>query len=210
MKLKTTVLTIYLFTLFTANIYSQEKIQGIVGSWDSVARSKYGIGAIWQFYNDGKLDVINAAMIDYLYILENDTLITVQFDHQTGESKADTSVLKINNNTLTQTQFANGETYVKKLERVGKIVNKNKQELGLWKGKNSAGQEMTFRFTKDHQFLFRVQFEKKSGKYNLLGIVLTTEFKNEKAGVWEVNFVGKTMKLNNNNSATELIFKRSE
>ena len=69
---------------------------------------------------------------------------------------------------------------------------------------------MTFRFTKDHQFLFRVQFEKKSGKYNLLGIVLTTEFKNEKAGVWEVNFVGKTMKLNNNNSATELIFKRSE
>lgn len=210
MKMKIITFALFLITLITGNIYSQEKIPGIVGSWDSEVHSRYGVGSIWQFNNNGTLDIIDAAMIDYLYVLEHDTLITVIFEHQTGESKADTSVLKITNNTLTQNQVVKGKTYVKKFERIGKTENKNKPELGTWKGINSAGQEMTYKFTSDHKLLYRVPYKKISGKYNFQGNVLTTELHNQKAEVWEIHFIGKAMTLKNNNNKTELVFKRTE
>lgn len=209
MKSKLYIFIILIAFLTQAVVTAQTKLPGIKGSWDSDLRSRSGIGTIWTFKENGTLEITSAAMIDYIYVLFNDTLITVYTDKQTAEPQTDTSVVKIKNDTLTQVIASGGKQYKRVLKRNGKISDPNNIERGFWEGKNSANQKMTYKFTKDHQLIFRVPFETKKGTYELNGTSLKINVTGEKPEMWNVHFVNNTMILKNGSTGSEIAFERS-
>jgi hypothetical protein len=196
--------------LFQSAIVAQKKLPGINGSWDSDLRSSSGIGTIWNFKDNGKIEITSAAMIDYLYATYNDTLITVYIDKQTGKAHPDTSLIKIKNNTLTQTLNLNGKKQTRVLKREGEVSDKTNIEHGYWKGKNSAKQDMTYKFTKDHRLIFRVPFETRTGTYKHEGSSLLIKLKGQKQQKWNVRFINQTMVLENDLTGSEIAFERSK
>jgi len=209
MKSKLNILFILAF-LFQSAIVAQKKLPGIKGSWDTDIRSSSGIGTIWNFKDDGKIEITSAAMIDYLYTIYKDTLITVYIDKQTAKAHPDTSLIKIKDDTLTQTLNLRGNKYTRVLKREGKATDKKNKERGFWKGKNSAKQDMTYKFTKDHQLIFRVPFETKKGTYEHKGSSLIIMLKGQKSQTWNVHFINQTMVLKNDSTGSEIAFERSK
>lgn len=191
-------------------LLAQNKLPGIKGSWDSDIRSHTGVGSVWVFKEDGKFQITSAAMMDYLYVVYNDTLVTVYIDKQTAKAIPDTSIIKINGDTLTQTYISGKKRDQRTFKRVGKLTDGKNVERGSWEGKNSAGQEMTYKFTKDHQLIFRVPFKTVTGTYELKGTDLKTKLNGQKEQRWKVRFINMTMVLSNETSGSEIAFERSK
>lgn len=209
--MKSKLYIFFLIALFIQSaLLAQEKLPGIKGSWDSDVRSHTGVGTIWVFGEDGGFRVTSAAMIDYLYVIYHDTLVTVHIDKQTAKALPDTSIIKIDGDTLTQTYISGNNKSKRVLKRVGKMPDKKNAERGIWEGKNSAGQEMTYKFTNDHQLIFRVPFKTATGTYELKGNDLTIKLKGQKEQLWHVSFVNRTMVLDNKTNGSEIAFERSK
>lgn len=53
----------------------------LVGRWDTLDRSKGGIGSIFHFNADGTVEITVGAMLDYSYVIEGRQITVVMNDH---------------------------------------------------------------------------------------------------------------------------------
>jgi len=150
----------------------------IIGKWESINRSNTGIGSSYVFYSNGKFDFITGAMIDYIYHIKNDRLITTFVNVFNKRVKKDTSFIEIKDNTLYQKEIANGKITNKIYTRVNKDYINKFSIIGKWKSQNEAGQTAFYNFTEDGMLYFRLPFEIKKGTFTIKGNNISFNFKN--------------------------------
>jgi len=150
----------------------------IIGKWESVNRSNTGIGSSYVFYSNGKFDFITGAMIDYIYHVKNDRLITTFVNVFNKRVKKDTSLIEIKNDTLNQNNISNGKITKKVYTRVNNESGNKFSIIGKWKSQNEAGQTAFYNFTEDGVLYFRLPFEIKKGTFTINENNISFNFKN--------------------------------
>ncbi len=150
----------------------------IIGRWESVNRSNTGIGSSYVFYSDGNFDFITGAMIDYIYHIKNDRLITTFVNVFDKLVKKDTSFIEIRSDTLYQKKISNGKITNKVYTRVNPDGGNKLSIIGKWKSKNVAGQTAFYNFTEDGVLYFRLPFKIKKGTFTIKGNNISFNFQN--------------------------------
>jgi len=136
------------------------------------------LGLFGNFKEKGKIEITSAAMIDYIYHVKNDRLITTFVNVFNKRVKKDTSFIEIKDDTLYQKKISNGEITNKVYTRVNKEIENKFSIIGKWKSQNEAGQTAFYNFTEDGMLYFRLPFEIKKGTFTINENNISFNFKN--------------------------------
>ncbi len=147
--------------------------RAIVGKWESVNRSKEGIGTSMEFYTDGSAAISVAAMVDSTYKLEGNTLIETSLDPETRKARTLSSKIEIQGDTLTLKDSANHVE--QKMDRASGGAS-DPPIVGKWSWKHPSGKTAVSEFTKDGQVLVRLLLRTDKARYQLKGDSLILNF----------------------------------
>ena len=126
--------------------------QQLVGRWDSVERSRGGLGSWIELSTDGTCATTIGAMVDGTWKLEGEHLT---LDIPLGDCKSELQMATVSSAGDTQIQVRGKETF--RLTRIDKGGG-DAPLVGVWKYPHSAGGEAFEEYTRDGRHLFRLPF----------------------------------------------------
>jgi hypothetical protein len=145
--------------LWTSAAFAQESAD-LVGRWRSVETSKGGIGAMYDFFQDGTVRFSPGAIVPMQYRLEGNRLTTYPVDGPSFQvSWTDDAHMRL-------AAGGGAEDYV----RLGSTPDSANKLLGEWTGKrNMEGHVVAVHwiFRADSTALFMIRFTTTQGRYEL-------------------------------------------
>ncbi len=208
MKNSLKLFLIALFITIFSSAFAQQVKEGLIGKWESDVVRNSKVGTIWQFNENGTVEITSGAIVHYVYILKRNVLVSALFNHVTGETKLDTSFVEIRGDSLFQRYKIKGKEYSRVMVRVGKTKHRKKPEVGTWETKNIAGQKSYYRFNSDHTLILRVPLSIKRGTYRVKDFTLKLKLKGEKEETYKIMFLARSLSLKNIKNKTEKTFHR--
>lgn len=159
----------------------------LVGVWESVSRSKGGIGMTLEFKADGSAVHSPGAMVDFHYHLEGDRVVVEQPDAELP------LVFRYRDGVLSMVAPPQAsELPDSPMERIGTSAPGDPGFVGRWRSgppaqpvspqleemeqAAAAMDESFFVFTRDGRMLLRVPFVNETGRYSVAGGRVTLEF----------------------------------
>ncbi len=163
--------SLFVAFIITVLVGLQDSNKGgaLIGRYESVERSKGGIGATMEFQRDGRLVQTIGAMVDGAYRINGDTLL-VRWEDSPEESK---SWFRVTADSMLQTTGSGANQGRRAARRVGKAEVVQGSVVGKWSYPHSAGGIAVEEYTKDGQFHFRLPFTPVTLHYSLEGDTLT-------------------------------------
>jgi hypothetical protein len=146
----------------------------IVGKWESVNRSKEGIGTTMEFSADGSAAISMGAMVDSAYKLEGNVLSETFLDAETRKVSTRTSEIEVKGDTLTLKDTSSHSE--QKMDRVSRGAPGDPPVVGKWSWNHPSGKVATSEFTKDGQLLVRLPLRTDKARYQLKGDSLILSF----------------------------------
>lgn len=146
-----------------------------VGKWESVGRSRGGLGAILELKPDGSAALTVAAMVDFQYKLDGNKLVTSFENPETGKREEQASEIRIEGDTLVRKQEG-GEI---RMKREGEERNAGAPIVGVWSYAHDSGGTAFETFTPDGRLIFRLPIRSDPGKWSVSGERLTVRIERE-------------------------------
>ena len=164
----------WLFTLVmispsTASLSAQEV--SIVGKWESVTRSRGGIGSTLDFHSDGTVSLTPGAMLDLDYRLDGTRLVMSFTDPGSGEVSENTVDVHISGNSMMQSDPESGQEI--RLVRAQAARTDTLQIVGTWSFTHQTGGIAFQIFTADGNMHLRVPARTDRGTYVISADSLT-------------------------------------
>jgi hypothetical protein len=181
----------------------------ILGQWESAVRNKGGVGNILEFYPDGRVTQISAAMGDTTYAVEGDWLRTFYTDEQTGQVRE--SALKV--------EFEGPDKFAEKgedgaeqssSERVGASPPPGTSPLvGQWCSIFMELLTQYREFTPDGKLFIRMPAVTLRGRYHVEGDMLTVEIFGQPSGKYPYRIENGQLIIKARDG-TDRVYKRTE
>jgi len=143
--------------------------RSLVGLWESVARSRGGIGHTLEFKPDGSAVAAITVIVDQIYRVDAGKLLMAD-DEAALKSETDGPKVEVQGTAFTLTS-SNGEALVK--ERVGAVEDARRPIVGVWRYRHLTGRMAFERFTANGWMLFRLPLKTQPGCYTLASGTLT-------------------------------------
>ena len=166
MKLKTVVAFIFVLSLTIISFAQKKDAGSLVGSWESV-NVENARGLMMKLNPDKTFILQTVLTADYSYSIKGDRMINKLLNAHTGKMIIDTSIIKINKDTLTSIFRRNGKDETTVMVKMPGKENSGKGILGNYTWKYPNGHTAFSKFTKDGKWLFRLPIETEKGKYSL-------------------------------------------
>jgi len=208
MKNLTKIFLISVFVIIYSSSFTQEVRKGLIGKWQSDVVGNSRVGTIWQFNNNGTVEITSGAIVHYVYVFKEKVLISALFNHLTGETTLDTSYVEIRGDSLFQTYKIKGKKHKRVMIRVSKKRGKRMSEVGTWEAKNIAGQKSYYQFNSDHTLILRIPLITQKGTFRVKDFTLKLKLKDEKEEVYKIKFLYRSLSLKNIHNKTEKTFQR--
>jgi hypothetical protein len=174
-KLKHTTIIIF---LLASIIFPQKKtnIQGsakkLIGKWSTVIQNGERSKTMINFKSDGTVEYDIAAVIQGTYILSRNVLITYFKDPNKSTTEVDTSIVKIEGDTLYQTNIHKGEKILIKSARLDK-KSIGSGLIGSWLSENYNGRKTIQEYRKNQELVVDIIVRTIIGTYSVSGNTLT-------------------------------------
>jgi len=164
----------WLFTLVmispsTASLSAQEV--SIVGKWESVTRSRGGIGSTLDFHSDGTVSLTPGAMLDLNYRLDGTRLVMSFTDPGSGEVSENTVNVHISGDSMMQSDPESGQEI--RLVRAQAARTDTLPIVGTWSFTHQTGGIAFQIFTADGNMHLRVPARTDRGTYVISADSLT-------------------------------------
>ena len=178
MVLKKVISPLLIVLLLTTLIYSQNKNKidnagkKLVGQWETVPPKGERSKTIIMFNADGTLEYNIAAAIGGTYILNRNLLITYFRDQKSNTTEVDSSIVKIEGDTLYQTNLHRGEKILIKSVKLGKNTLGG-GIIGKWLTQNFNGHKAIQEFSNDNLVSVDLIVRSITGTYTVSGYNLT-------------------------------------
>lgn len=150
-----------------------EEDAGLVGRWESVARSRGGIGTVLELRADGVATRTPGAMVDGTYRLDGAVLVTSFADPASGSVVESHLRVELRGDTMIHRDRDSGEKI--RLTRVTELGEDAPSIVGTWTFEHPAGTTAFQTFTADGAVHLRVPFVTEKGRYSVAGDALTLE-----------------------------------
>jgi hypothetical protein len=180
----------------------------ILGQWESAVRNKGGVGNILEFYPDGRVTQISAAMGDTTYEVNGEWLRTFYTDETTGEVRE--SALKV--------EFEGSDRFAEKgedgaeqswSERVGTAPRRGSPLVGEWCSIFMELLTQYRQFTPDGKLFIRMPAVTLRGTYKVEGDQLTVEIFGQPPGKYPYRIENGQLKIQGRDGS-ERVYKRTE
>ncbi len=208
MKNSIKLFLIAIFLIIYSSTSAQQVKEGLIGKWESDVIANAKVGTIWQFNENGTVEITSGAIVHYVYIFKGKQLISALFNHVTGETSLDTSFIEIKGDSLFQQYKIKGKKYNRVMVKVSKRKHKKKTEVGIWETKNIAGQKSYYQFNNDHTLILRVPLTTQRGTFRVKKFTLKLKLKGEKEESYKLEFLAHSLLLKNKHNKTEKTFHR--
>lgn len=208
MKKLVKIFLIGAFIIIYSSSFAQDVRKGLIGKWESDVIRNSKVGTIWQFNENGTVDITSGAIVYYVYIFKGNELISALFNHLTGETSLDTSFVEIRGDSLFQKYKIKGKEHSRVMIRVGKSKRKNMPEVGTWVTKNIAGQKSYYKFNSDHTLFLRIPLTTQRGTFRVKDFTLKLKLKGEKEESYNIKFLAHSLSLKNIHNKNEKTFHR--
>lgn len=208
MKKLVKIFLIGAFIIIYSSSFAQDVRKGLIGKWESDVIRNSKVGTIWQFNENGTVDITSGAIVYYVYIFKGNELISALFNHLTGETSLDTSFVEIRGDSLFQKYKIKGKEHSRVMIRVGKRKRKNMPEVGTWVTKNIAGQKSYYKFNSDHTLFLRIPLTTQRGTFRVKDFTLKLKLKGEKEESYNIKFLAHSLSLKNIHNKNEKTFHR--
>jgi hypothetical protein len=184
----------WLFTLVmispsTASLSGQEV--SIVGKWESVTRSRGGIGSTLDFHSDGTVSLTPGAMLDLNYRLDGTRLVMSFTDPGSGEVSENTVDVHISGDSMMQSDPESGQEI--RLVRAQAARTDTLPIVGTWSFTHQTGGTAFQIFTADGNMHLRVPARTDRGTYVISADSLTTIIEGQDP--WQVRYAIDGTKL---------------
>lgn len=137
--------------------------RALLGRWESVNRSRGGLGSIIDFNADGSLTTTIGAIVDFTYEVNKGRLTTTYVDPQTGKIEKTTNAIRFEGDTLVE-KNGNGRGNDIRMTRQT-AANPSEPLLGTWRYPHYSGSTAFVTFTKDGRRLLRVPLTVDAGTW---------------------------------------------
>lgn len=181
----------------------------ILGQWESAVRNKGGVGNILEFFPDGRVTQISAAMGDTTYEVHGEWLRTFYTDEETGEVRE--SDIKL--------EFEGGDRFLEKGEdgteqgssdRVGSAPPRASSPLvGEWCSIFMELLTQYRQFTPDGKLYVRMPAVTLRGTYRVDGDQLTVEIFGQPPGRYPYRIENGQLMIKGRDG-TDRVYKRTE
>lgn len=208
MKNLTKIFLISAFVIIYSSSFAQNVKKGLIGKWESDVIRNSKVGTIWQFNENGTVEITSGAIVYYVYIFKGNELISALFNHLTGDTSLDTSFIEIRGDSLFQKYKIKGKEHSRVMIRVGKSKRKSMPEVGTWVTKNIAGQKSYYKFNSDHTLFLRIPLTTQRGTFRVKDFTLKLKLKNEKEESYNIKFLSHSLSLKNIHNKNEKTFHR--
>ena len=177
----------WLFTLVmispsTASLSAQEV--SIVGKWESVTRSRGGIGSTLDFHSDGTVSLTPGAMLDLNYRLDGTRLVMSFTDPGSGEVSENTVNVHISGDSMMQSDPESGQEI--RLVRAQAARTDTLPIVGTWSFTHQTGGTAFQIFTADGNMHLRVPARTDRGTYVISADSLTIIIEGQDP--WQVRY----------------------
>ena len=143
----------------------------LIGKWESVARSKGGLGHALEFHRDGSLSHTTGAMVEETYRVEGSRLITSSRGTRTGKVTENVTEIRFEGDTLIQKSMeAGGEVRMSRKRSGGPQAP---PIVGIWSYPHYAGGTALVMFTRDGRMIFRLPIRTDRGNWSIAGNLVT-------------------------------------
>ena len=155
----------------TQPVHSADTTSGLIGRWDSVTRSRGGIGQIIEFQADGSIVLWAAAMVEATYRLEGARLIESYTDGGTGGRGTIEAEVRFEGSEVIQKDPISGEEV--RMARQGPAGPQGAPIVGVWSFPHETGVTAFMMFTPDGRMIFRLPMRSERGRWSASGDSLT-------------------------------------
>ena len=165
-----------LFLTTTALPQKKDKINGpakeLIGRWSTVAPKGVRSKTMITFHSSGTLEYDIAAVIQGNYSLYKNILITYFNDPRGNSTEVDTSIIKIERDTLYQTNLHRGKSILIKSVKLGKRTL-GSGIFGKWLTQNFNGHKAIQEFGRNNLVTVDLIARSINGTYTISGNSLT-------------------------------------
>lgn len=160
------ILVVMAFTQAQSQITSKQ----LIGRWESVNRSRGGLGSVFDIPNDSLCVVISGVLVDGTYRAEGDSLYRSTADAPSREVAV----------SFTTAGDSMVHRFPGRSERVvmRRVINEGATPgaiQGVWSYRHYTRTTAFEEYTPNGQFHFRIDMSNDSSKYKLSGDTLTTQ-----------------------------------
>jgi hypothetical protein len=170
---KAVLFTMVIFLLFSC---AEEKENSLAGKWAPVVRP-YNLGTTLIFGEDSSFIQIKDARVNYIYKLEDDTLISTSFDGFSGKRIIDSASVTIKGDTLILVRGKIGDQQETIMKRYDSVYTDEEGIIGFWKWPHKSGNEAISEFHPDGKASVSVLIDRREGNYFINGDSLTIVMK---------------------------------
>ena len=179
----------------------------LIGKWESVVRSKGGIGQALEFHRNGSLTQTTAAMVEATYRVEGSRLITSSKDPRTGKVTEDVTEIRFEGATLIQKSMqAGGEVRMTRKRSGGPQAP---PIVGIWSYPHYAGGTALVMFTPDGRMIFRLPLRTDRGNWSIAGDLVTIALPGSRITTLRYKVEAAQLTLTSD-QAKERAYKRAE
>jgi hypothetical protein len=181
----------------------------LLGQWESAVRTPGGVANILEFYADGRVTQISAAMGEAEYKLEGDWLRSFWKDPATGKvAEVDTRLEFEGNRRFVEKGEEGAEPSEASSERVGELVPGGSPLLGQWCSRFLEMMTSYREFTADRMYN-RMPIQTLRGHYSVAGATLTVQIEGQPPGQYPFRFE-KGVLVIKSRDGSEKQYKRPE
>ena len=181
----------------------------ILGQWESAVRNKGGVGNILEFFPDGRVTQISAAMGDTTYEVHGEWLRTFYTDEETGEVRESDIKLEFEGSDRFLEKGEDG-TEQSSSERVGAGPPRNASPVvGDWCSVFMELLTQYRQFTPDGKLYVRMPAVTLRGTYRVDGDMLTVEIFGQPPGRYPYKIENGQLMIQARDG-TDRVYKRTE
>ncbi|MGA8264199.1 MAG: hypothetical protein WB779_07155 [Ignavibacteriaceae bacterium] len=167
------VLSVLLLTTFASPQKKTKKsVKELIGKWSTIVPKGERSKTMITFHANGTLEYDIGAIIRGTFFLHKNYLITYFNDPKKSATEVDTSIIKIEGDTLYQTNMHRGKNILIKSVKLGKRTL-GSGIFGKWLSQNFNGYKAIQEFSSDNQVLVDLIVRSINGTYTISGNSLT-------------------------------------
>jgi hypothetical protein len=196
--------------LLSAAILLAPPISSVVGQWESVERSRGGIGNIVEFRPDGTVSQLSAAMGDAIYRVEGSWLVTSWKDPESGKSSETVSEISFEGDALIEKAGEGENASETRMSRVGQGPKGRPPIVGKWCYEYLPGVNALREFTEDGRMFWRLPLRPSRGRYISAGDTLSIEMEGSEGKAFTYKVEGELLTLTSKDGGGEQHFRKAQ
>jgi len=203
-KLSFIIYILFLFLQTQLNFAQQNNVKDkeLIGKWKSIKIDQKNVEINIQFNLDSTVKYEISTLLNGVYTLRNNKLVSYFTKFGTKNTVVDTSIIVIKDNTLTQKSLVGGTTI--KMKRIDNTNVNSNLIIGKWKSDNYNGYQAITEFSPYFQVNVRLLVKSIEGEYSVDKNMITIFSPNSYRMRMNYKITGNTMTLHNLENGKDL------